>query len=356
MNHTQPEKVVLLDRMAPDVVVAARKVDQRVREVANEDAECRESNESDEGAAPPAAPLNPTPPRTRRGSWIFKKSRERNKGGKSAKDLPKQRARSNSVPAVMELTQLTLWHNQPVSLLTELRPSIPDIIVSVENSEEDDCFLPLLAGHQRRHQSRSYDGLPLNRSSESLLSDDVVEGFSWTMAETIIEEILKELGTKKTPVQLQVPAKHGATFQKHKRPHKGILKNSSNDSLYRSHSGSLEPGTDSSCGGSKIELFGGCQAESSAAAAPQNSGEDAHLSWSHRSTSMPSLRAIDELEQSQLVAEHSDSQVSPEFFRRITIPLGGASISRFQGSLTCPFFQEHNHTPSKKNKQIIRFR
>jgi hypothetical protein len=45
---------------------------------------------------------------------------------------------------------------------------------------------------------------------------------------------------------------------------------------------------------------------------------------------MPSLRAIDELEQSQLVAEHSDSQVSPEFFRRITIPLGALLFHGFR--------------------------
>ena len=166
----------------------------------------------------------------RRGSWTFNKSRDRHK-----KATPKQRARSNSVPAVLDIsTQLLLFR--------QLQSSIPDIIVSpeeAEKAEEEDCFVDF----------------PV---------DDVVEGFSWTLAETIIEEILKEMETSRNPGLQQLCLPPGIR--------KGILKNASNDSL---HSEDPPP---------PLLVQTPCAEEL------------LQISWSHRSTSMPSLRAIDHIE------------------------------------------------------------
>ena len=97
--------VRLLDRTSP-VSDVHHTTDQELADTLAQDSAEVKSNAEDSDTAG-ETPLNPTPPRTRRGSWIFKKSRERHsksKGGASA--TPKQRARSNSVPAVMDLTHL----------------------------------------------------------------------------------------------------------------------------------------------------------------------------------------------------------------------------------------------------------
>ena len=288
----------------------------------------------------PPAPMNPTPPRTRRGSWIFKKSREQrhlNPGG-----IKHQRARSNSVPTVMDLTQLTLWQQQLAEKQQQRGFIPPDIIVSGEdsNAEDEDGK----DQQQRRH--RSYDDQLQNfaQSNESLLSDDVVEGFSWTMAETIIEDILKDIGSKQAQLCLPKRSHYGgkqdpssaipstSLAASKRKPGKSILKISSNDSLNRSHSGSLEmtrTGSDgppsplvfsavgpSSNGGGADKSVGGGGGCSSAGISEHHQQQ---MSWSQRSTSMPSLRAIDELGSFNRLSSSSSrsptadgaSQVSP---------------------------------------------
>ena len=260
--------------------------------------------DSDYQCQMPPAPMNPTPPRTRRGSWIFKKSREQRHPG-----IKHHRARSNSVPTVMDLTQLTLWQQQLAEKQQQRGFIPPDIIVSGEdsNAEEDEAFASEDPPVQQQRRHRSYDDQLQHfaQSNESLLSDDVVEGFSWTMAETIIEDILKDIGSKQA--QLSLPPKRStaptssAYLVSKRKPGKSILKNSSNDSLNRSHSGSLE------MTGARTESDGPPSPLVFTAVGPVNDrgreGEkmmidqqqQQQMSWSQRSTSMPSLRAIDEL-------------------------------------------------------------
>ena len=215
--------------------------------LAEEVAEAEEEEEEDssvhsESPPPPSTPQNPTPPRMRRGSWTFNKSRERNKKSLTAtSSTPRQRARSNSVPAVLSLTQLPLFRHS----------WIPQIVVSGEEPEAE----PEVA--------------------------DVVEGFSWTLAESIIEDILKEMeaSSRRPYHQLPLPVDTGSR--------KGILKNASNDSLYRSCSGSLEEPPNGS------QSDNGKPTGSDHIPIPETVSSEA-LSWSHRSTSMPSLRAIDQ--------------------------------------------------------------
>lgn len=281
----------------------------------------RSSNAGEDSESQTPTPMNPTPPRTRRGSWFFKKSREQ----RHHPSIKHQRARSNSVPTVMELSQLSLWQQQ---MAEQLKQSlIPDIIVSGENTEEDDdeCFTNTPQQSQRRH--RSYDDQLQNfaQSSESLLSDDVVEGFSWTMAETIIEDIMKEIGSKQT--QLTLPIRHNQSggvgkigYQNpakltNKLPGKSILKISSNDSLNRSHSGSLDKHPDNA------ERPAYAVHKTVAEHIADQQHQNSTMSWSHRSTSMPSLRAIDELESlNASIADESDAgQVSraDNFFSKL---------------------------------------
>ncbi|XP_046461885.1 uncharacterized protein LOC124208188 isoform X2 [Daphnia pulex] len=306
------ERVVLLDRMSPveseegasNTELLLQGVVGRCCEAISESQSNRSSKADEDSESQTPTPMNPTPPRTRRGSWFFKKSREQrhqNPGG-----IKHQRARSNSVPTVMELSQLSLWQQQ---MAEQLKQSlIPDIIVSGENTEEDDeCFTPGSSSRQESQQSRrhrSYDDQLQNfaQSSESLLSDDVVEGFSWTMAETIIEDILKEIGSKQT--QLSLPSRRNPSggvgkcggggplkMPANKLPGKSILKISSNDSLHRSHSGSLEQPQQESVERPTFAIH-----KTIAEHMAEQQQQNAPMSWSHRSTSMPSLRAIDELE------------------------------------------------------------
>ncbi|XP_046652893.1 uncharacterized protein LOC124343574 isoform X2 [Daphnia pulicaria] len=307
------ERVVLLDRMSPveregasNTELLLQGVVGRCCEAISESQSNRSSKADEDSESQTPTPMNPTPPRTRRGSWFFKKSREQrhqNPGG-----IKHQRARSNSVPTVMELSQLSLWQQQ---MAEQLKQSlIPDIIVSGENTEEDDeCFTPGSNSRQESQQSRrhrSYDDQLQNfaQSSESLLSDDVVEGFSWTMAETIIEDILKEIGSKQT--QLSLPSRRNPSggvgkcggggggqlkMPANKLPGKSILKISSNDSLHRSHSGSLEQPQQESVERPTFAIH-----KTIAEHMAEQQQQNAPMSWSHRSTSMPSLRAIDELE------------------------------------------------------------
>ena len=290
-----PERVVLLDRMSPvesdgDAAEVLRADGQLVGRCCEAISESnRSSNAGEDSESQTPTPMNPTPPRTRRGSWFFKKSREQ----RHHPNIKHQRARSNSVPTVMELSQLSLWQQQ---MAEQLKQSlIPDIIVSGENTEDDECFSSQQS--QRRH--RSYDDQLQNfaQSSESLLSDDVVEGFSWTMAETIIEDIMKEIGSKQT--QLSLPTRHSGVGKSgynnpvklsNKLPGKSILKISSNDSLNRSHSGSLEQHPDN------VERPSFAIHKTVAEHIAEQQHQNSPMSWSHRSTSMPSLRAIDEIE------------------------------------------------------------
>ena len=289
---------MLLDRMSPvenDSSAEVHGDGQLIARCCEAIIESNRSSKADEDSeSQTPTPMNPTPPRTRRGSWFFKKSREQ----RHHPGVKHQRARSNSVPLVMEMSQLSLWQQQ---LAEQSKQSlIPDIIVSGENTEDDECFTTTPQPSQRRH--RSYDEQLQNfaQSSESLLSDDVVEGFSWTMAETIIEDILKEIGSKQT--QLTLPSRHnggvgkvGGFYQTNpakmanKLPGKSILKISSNDSLNRSHSGSLEQGGQD---GAERPPYNNHKTVAEHMADQQNST----MSWSHRSTSMPSLRAVDEIE------------------------------------------------------------
>ncbi|XP_045024448.1 uncharacterized protein LOC123469466 isoform X2 [Daphnia magna] len=292
------ERVVLLDRMSPVESEVGTELllhgVGRCCEAISESQSNRSSNAGEDSESQTPTPMNPTPPRTRRGSWFFKKSREQRHQNPSIKH---QRARSNSVPTVMELSQLSLWQQQ---MAEQLKQSlIPDIIVSDENTEDDECFTP---GQQSQRRHRSYDDQLQNfaQSSESLLSDDVVEGFSWTMAETIIEDIMKEIGSKQT--QLSLPTRHNAAGgvgktglhnplkMANKLPGKSILKISSNDSLHRSHSGSLEQPQEN------VERPTFAIHKTIAEHMAEQQHQNAPMSWSHRSTSMPSLRAIDELE------------------------------------------------------------
>lgn len=324
----------MLDRMSPveseegasnTTELLLHGVVGRCCEAISESQSNRSSKADEDSESQTPTPMNPTPPRTRRGSWFFKKSREQrhqNPGG-----IKHQRARSNSVPTVMELSQLSLWQQQ---MAEQLKQSlIPDIIVSGENTEEDDeCFTP---GSSSRHESqqsrrhRSYDDQLQNfaQSSESLLSDDVVEGFSWTMAETIIEDILKDIGSKQT--QLSLPSRRNPSggvgkcgggggggqlkMPANKLPGKSILKISSNDSLHRSHSGSLEQPQQES----EVERPTFAIHKTIAEHMAEQQQQNAPMSWSHRSTSMPSLRAIDELESlntSSIIDESDAGQVS----------------------------------------------
>ncbi|XP_059350664.1 uncharacterized protein LOC130693764 isoform X3 [Daphnia carinata] len=288
------ERVVLLDRMSPvESEVGTELLLHGVGRCCEAISESnRSSNAGEDSESQTPTPMNPTPPRTRRGSWFFKKSREQ----RHHPSIKHQRARSNSVPTVMELSQLSLWQQQ---MAEQLKQSlIPDIIVSDENTEDDECFSSQQS--QRRH--RSYDDQLQNfaQSSESLLSDDVVEGFSWTMAETIIEDIMKEIGSKQT--QLSLPTRHNPSGgvgkiglhnplkMTNKLPGKSILKISSNDSLHRSHSGSLEQPQEN------VERPTFAIHKTIAEHMAEQQHQNAPMSWSHRSTSMPSLRAIDELE------------------------------------------------------------
>jgi hypothetical protein len=321
---------VLLDRMSPveseegvsNTELLLQGVVGRCCEAISESQSNRSSKADEDSESQTPTPMNPTPPRTRRGSWFFKKSREQrhqNPGG-----IKHQRARSNSVPTVMELSQLSLWQQQ---MAEQLKQSlIPDIIVSGENTEEDDeCFTPGSSSRQESQQSRrhrSYDDQLQNfaQSSESLLSDDVVEGFSWTMAETIIEDILKEIGSKQT--QLSLPSRRNPSggvgkcgggggqlkMPANKLPGKSILKISSNDSLHRSHSGSLEQPQQESVERPTFAIH-----KTIAEHMAEQQQQNAPMSWSHRSTSMPSLRAIDELESlntSSIIDESDAGQVS----------------------------------------------
>ena len=182
----------------------------------------------------------------RRGSWTFNKSRERHRKSLTTSmtsSMPKQRARSNSVPAVLSLTQLPLFRHS----------WIPEIVVSGEKPEAEVAEVA-----------------------------EVVEGFSWTMAEGIIEGILQEMeASSRRPFHsLPLPPETGSR--------KGILKNASNDSLYRSYSGSLEEPASGSQSG-----INGNRSGSNHVPIPEAAPSEG-LSWSHRSTSMPSLRAIDE--------------------------------------------------------------
>lgn len=311
--------MVLLDRMSPveseggsELLEFHRQDGQLVARCCEAISESnRSSNAGEDSESQTPTPMNPTPPRTRRGSWFFKKSREQ----RHHPSIKHQRARSNSVPTVMELSQLSLWQQQ---MAEQLKQSlIPDIIVSDENTEDDECFTSSPQQSQRRH--RSYDDQLQNfaQSSESLLSDDVVEGFSWTMAETIIEDIMKEIGSKQT--QLTLPARQSGGVGKtgyqnpakvtNKLPGKSILKICSNDSLNRSHSGSLEQNPD------KAERPAYAAHKSVAEHMAEQQHQNSTMSWSHRSTSMPSLRAIDELESlNASLADESDSgQVSFSF-------------------------------------------
>jgi hypothetical protein len=285
----------------------------RCCEAISESQSNRSSKADEDSESQTPTPMNPTPPRTRRGSWFFKKSREQRHQNPSIKH---QRARSNSVPTVMELSQLSLWQQQ---MAEQLKQSlIPDIIVSGENTEDDECFTPgQQSSQQRRH--RSYDDQLQNfaQSSESLLSDDVVEGFSWTMAETIIEDIMKEIGSKQT--QLSLPSRHnpsggvgksGPLKMTNKLPGKSILKISSNDSLHRSHSGSLDHQQTPE---NNMERPTYAIHKTIAEHMAEQQHQNAPMSWSHRSTSMPSLRAIDELESlntSSIIDECDTGQVS----------------------------------------------
>ena len=200
-----------------------------------------------ESPPPPPTPQNPTPPRMRRGSWTFNKSRDRHKKSVTSpmtSSIPKQRARSNSVPAVLSLAQLPLFRHT----------WIPEIVVSGDRTEAEVA--------------------------------DVVEGFSWTLAESIIEDILKEMeaSTRRPFHTLPLPPDIGSR--------KGILKNASNDSLYRSYSGSLEEPSGSQSGNGSHSGNEGCSGinQTPIPVASPSQG----LSWSHRSTSMPSLSAIDQ--------------------------------------------------------------
>lgn len=188
----------------------------------------------------------------------------------------------------MDVAQLTLWQ-QHLAERGMAGSLIPDIIVSGENTE-DECFQPAAQPSPRPHHHRSYEDRLGHSSRESLISDDVVEGFSWTMAEMIIEDILKEISTSQ---RLAV-----RTNKKAPGKRKGILKLSSNDSLNRSHSGSLDRHDSSSQPPTSPvvrlnEPDIGANHESSRHMSHQSSSS---MSWSQRSTSMPSLRAIDELE------------------------------------------------------------
>ena len=322
------ERVVLLDRMSP---IESVDLLENHRETGNasedEKTACDKSGEDSDSRAGTVTPMNPTPPRTRRGSWFFKKSREQ----RHHPSIKHQRARSNSVPTVMELAQLQLFQQRMAA--TSL---IPDIIVSGENTEDDECFTsplptppptanttsPLLTVNNRRH--RSYDDKlqSLDQSSESLLSDDVVEGFSWTLAETIIEDIMKEIGTKQAPnhaiphpvtgykrnsspnESYQKSGLHSPGALTNKKPGKSILKISSSDSLNRSHSGSLveqpidEDGDEPKTPTTTRPRLPPVLKTLAQQIADQHQNQSSSMSWSQRSTSMPSLCAVDECDPS----------------------------------------------------------
>lgn len=318
------DRVVLLDRMSPiesvDLLENHRDADNEKSEDDKTTENCDRSGEDSDSRAGTVTPMNPTPPRTRRGSWFFKKSREQ----RHHPSVKHQRARSNSVPTVMELGQLQLFQQRMAG-----HSLIPDIIVSGENTEDDECFTsplptpppasgaaPLLTANSRRH--RSYDDKlqSLDQSSESLLSDEVVEGFSWTLAETIIEDIMKEIGSKPShamphPVAgfpatsppsgaFKKSALHGPARLANKKPGKSILKISSSDSLNRSHSGSLaEQPIEENSDGAKTPTAPRPRLPPvlktlAQQIADQHQSQSNGMSWSQRSTSMPSLSAVDE--------------------------------------------------------------
>ena len=289
-------KVRLLDRMSPtndltQTADLASTTRSQQSSCAGEDSDTQAST-----FTPTPTPMNPTPPRTRRGSWIFKKSREQRHP---------QRARSNSVPTVMDLTQLSLWQQQ---LADRASCHIPDIIVSGENTaeEDDDCFngggaaaaAAEAAGRRKQYRSLEDRLQRLAQSNESLLSDDVVEGFSYTMAETIIEDIMKDIGSKRSNLSVSRSGNgraHPPVSSKRKMPGKGILKLSSNDSLNRSHSGSLDR-PDGCPPSPNVKVVSGGDVGGGGGGGDKSDGGGQPMSWSQRSTSMPSLRAIDELE------------------------------------------------------------
>ena len=301
-----PERVTivrLLDRMSPEDDEDNCPVTQ-LDVITSQTPSCAGDADSDtQGTSitPAATPMNPTPPRTRRGSWIFKKSREQ----RHHHNHP-QRARSNSVPTVMDMSQLALWQQQ----LTERgmgKLLMPDIIVSGENTEgEDDCFdgpsgsSAQVAEHHRSCEDR------LQRSNESLISDDVVEGFSWTLAESIIEGILNEIkrSSSNNLAASRSSLNRNSNNNSKRKMMKGILKLSSNDSLNRSHSGSLDR--------QDSQPMIQHEAEPSSSSADNHNAErimrvsSSSMTWSQRSTSMPSLRAIDEMENSSLANNSFD--------------------------------------------------
>ena len=165
-----------------------------------------------------------------------------------------------------------LRSHRTTAIAEQLKQSlIPDIVVSGENIRKT-------TGVSAVSKARGATALPQLRwptaefrSVQRIFTycDDVVEAFSWTMAETIIEDIMKwlEIGSP------------------NKLPGKSILKISNNDSLNRSQSGSLKQHPDIA----------------------EQQHQNSPMFWSHCSTSIPcesslksirpsSLKAIDEIE------------------------------------------------------------
>ena len=128
---------------------------------------------------------------------------------------------------------------------------------------------------------------------------------------------MKEIGSKQT--QLSLPSRHnpsggvgksGPLKMTNKLPGKSILKISSNDSLHRSHSGSLDHQQTQE---NNMERPTYAIHKTIAEHMAEQQHQNAPMSWSHRSTSMPSLRAIDELESlntSSIIDECDTGQVS----------------------------------------------
>lgn len=213
-------------------------------------------------------PMNPTPPRTRRGSSILNKSRQQRK--KKSGTVPKQRARSNSVPTVSE------W----IRFSTRSDPMATKHDLDEEPGDHTD-------------DTRSYKF----RSCESLLIDDVVEGFSWTMAESVIESGINQLKDR-----LRVTA--GSSSQQSFRPCKGILKNAaSNDSLSTFYDCETTILADDHDIGNPFLVSG---------------PDESILLGYHRSNSMPSLRTIDELDPALNKVSSATDRIDPsiyDFFR-----------------------------------------